>query len=69
MVSLANTGDLNLARRHLAEAIGPIAGVLVKKAALEAADLSALYLKLAENIADDKDRESFLASRRASRRI
>ncbi len=61
--------DLNRAKRHLAEAIGPIAGVLVKKAALEAADLSELYLKLAENISDARDREAFLASRRASRRI
>jgi serine/threonine protein kinase len=61
--------DLNHAKRHLAEAIGPIAGVLVKKAALEAADLSALYLDLAENISDPQDRERFLASRRASRRI
>lgn len=61
--------DLNHVKRHLAEAIGPIAGVLVKKAALQAADLNALYLALAENISDPRDRETFLAARRASRRI
>ncbi len=61
--------DLNTVKRHLAEAIGPIAGILVRKAALEARDLNALYLKLAENISDPRDRETFLASRRASRRI
>ena len=61
--------DLNQAKRHLAEAIGPIAGVLVKKAALQVADLSELYLKLAENISDASEREQFLASRRGNRRI
>lgn len=61
--------DLNHAKQHLAEAIGPIAGVLVKKAALKAGDLNALYLTLAENISDPGDRETFLASRRSSRRI
>ena len=61
--------DLNVVKRHLAEAIGPIAGVLVKKTALEATSLTELYLKLAENIDDTKDRERFLASRGASRRI
>ncbi len=61
--------DLNHAKRHLAEAIGPIAGILVKKAALQVADLSELYLKLAENISDASEREQFLASRRGSRRI
>jgi len=61
--------DLNNAKRHLAEAIGPIAGILVKKAVLEVADLSELYLKLAENISDASEREQFLASRRGSRRI
>ena len=61
--------DLNHVKRHLAQVIGPIAGVLVKKAALQAADLNALYLALAENISDPRDREAFLASRRSSRRI
>ena len=61
--------DLDVAKKRLAEIIGPIAGILVKKAGLEAEDLAALYLRLAENIPDVGERERFLASRRTSRRI
>lgn len=53
--------DLKAAERRLAEHIGPLAGMLVKKAAAEAANLHELHLKLAESIADPDERERFLA--------
>jgi len=53
--------DLKSAERRLAQHIGPLAGMLVKKAAAEAANLHELHLKLAENIADPAERERFLA--------
>lgn len=54
--------DLQTVEKRLAEHIGPLAGVLVRKAALEATDLRDLYAKLAAHITRAPDRERFLAS-------
>lgn len=52
--------DLEHATRHLAEEIGPIATVLVRRIAPQVHDVRQLYLRLAERIDDPKEREHFL---------
>jgi hypothetical protein len=54
---------LAAARRQLMTVMGPIAGILVEKAASRAASADGLYGLLALHIPDDTDRERFLASR------
>lgn len=54
-------GDIEQATRALARQLGPIAGVLVKKAARDAADLAALHATLAGHIDDAAARSRFLA--------
>lgn len=54
-------GDIEQATRALARHLGPIAGVLVKKAARDAADLAALHAALAGQIDDPAARSRFLA--------
>lgn len=57
-------GEAELAEAvsRLAESIGPLAGVLVKRTAKEAADRDDLYTRLATHIDDKAERERFLAA-------
>ncbi|MEZ5583231.1 MAG: hypothetical protein R3F37_11155 [Candidatus Competibacteraceae bacterium] len=52
--------DLETAQRHLTTYVGPIAKVLVKKAAPKSGSLRELYESLAEHIADPKERSALL---------
>ena len=61
--------DLAHAKARLAEAIGPIASVLVKRAATEARDIHELYSRLAEKIPEPNDRERFLSSLHRRKRL
>ena len=54
--------DLALAERRLAQYIGPLAGLLVKRAAVESVDLADLYARLAEHVKSPVDKERFLAA-------
>jgi TonB family protein len=49
--------------RELALRIGPIAGIVVKRAALQCSSLDELYLKVAEEIDSRDEREKFLQKR------
>ena len=53
---------LSKATRHLAEHIGPLARVIVRKAAEDARDRDELYALLAERISGEADRKRFLAT-------
>lgn len=55
---------LEQARQDLAQFIGPMAKVLVKRAVQKVPTVTALYAALAEEIADEKDRRKFLSLRR-----
>ena len=55
---------LEQARQDLAQFIGPMAKVLVKRAVQTVPTVTALYAALAEEIADEKDRRKFLNLRR-----
>lgn len=57
--------DLNFVSVELAKHIGPLARVLVKKAAKFAPNLVALGAALADNIADEEERRAFRAAVRA----
>jgi serine/threonine-protein kinase len=57
--------DLHFVEVELARHIGPLARVLVKKAAKNAPNLVALAGTLAENIPDEEGRRSFRALVRA----
>jgi serine/threonine-protein kinase len=48
---------------HLARFVGPVAKVMIKRAGLQTTELDALYGMLAENLATDAERKSFLATR------
>ena len=52
--------ELRLAERRLAEQIGPLASVLVKKAAQEATGVRDLYHRLSENLPDRAHKDAFL---------
>ncbi len=52
---------LERAAKILARYIGPIAGVIVKKAAVNATDESDLYTRLADRIADERERARCVA--------
>lgn len=52
--------DVDKAASRLAPFVGPIAKVMAKKAAAQGGDLRILYLRLAENLADPKERTEFL---------
>jgi len=52
--------DIDKAASRLAPYLGPIAKVMAKKSAAQASDLEALYQRLAENLADPKERAEFL---------
>jgi eukaryotic-like serine/threonine-protein kinase len=51
---------LKQAEASLAKLVGPLAGVLVRRAARECADLPSLYAKLAEQVTNPQDRTAFL---------
>ena len=53
---------LSKATRHLAEHIGPLARVFVRKAAEVVRDRDGLYARLAEHIPKNDDRKRFLAT-------
>ena len=55
---------LERARQDLAQFIGPMAKVLVKRALQHAQTVKALYELLSHEIADEKDRRKFLGLRR-----
>ena len=52
--------DVDKAASRLAPFVGPIAKVMAKKAAAQGGDLRILYQRLAENLADPKERTEFL---------
>lgn len=54
--------DLTLAEKRLAQHIGPLAGILVRKAAADAVDLDDLYARLADHLKNETDRARFLAT-------
>ncbi len=51
---------LTQAEQTLARHVGPLASVLVRRAARECTDLNALYAKLAEQVTDPRARDAFL---------
>lgn len=52
--------QLSQVEATLARHVGPLASVLVRRAARECSDLGALYLKLAEQVSDPRARDAFL---------
>ena len=54
---------LKHAEEQLAEYIGPVAGVVVKRAAAKARDETELYLLLADEIEDKEERKPSFAKR------
>jgi hypothetical protein len=58
---------LTTAEQHLARYIGPLAKLLVQRAARTTADLQALYAILANAIPDEKERQQFLKTAPRSR--
>jgi hypothetical protein len=54
--------ELLEAEKRLAESIGPVAHVLVKKAAVDCPGLRTLYERLAAHIEKPDDRDRFLAN-------
>lgn len=59
--------DLAVAEKRLAEHIGPLAGILVRKASNEAVDLNDLYVRLADHLKNAADKERFLAAAMAEK--
>jgi serine/threonine-protein kinase len=53
---------LDAAQQRLAFYLGPIAGVLVARAARRSSSVAALYQALAAEIADEEDRRAFLST-------
>lgn len=60
--------QLKNAEAQLTEIIGPLAKLLVRKAAEKAANYRDLYIQLSEHITNDADRERFLADIRTTRK-
>jgi serine/threonine protein kinase len=54
--------ELKTAEKRLAEHIGPIARIIVKKASLECDSRDAFYDRLAEELSDADERDEFLSS-------
>ena len=61
-VSVHSAADLERVSKDLASYIGPIAQILVRRAAAESHSLSELYQTLAQEISSSSKREQFLAS-------
>jgi len=51
---------LAAAEKRLAQYVGPLARVLIKRAANDSGDLGELYRKLAEHIDSEPERSEFL---------
>jgi tRNA A-37 threonylcarbamoyl transferase component Bud32 len=62
-----NEPILEVIEKQLAAFLGPVARIVVKKAALRARDTEELYALLAENLEREEDRKTFLAGRVESR--
>ncbi|PZW50856.1 serine/threonine-protein kinase [Humitalea rosea] len=60
----AGAAELDAVRQALLPHIGPIAGVLVKRAAADGAGIDAVWERLAKHIDDAAERATFLARRR-----
>ena len=58
---------LDVVEKQLAAFLGPVAKVVVRKAALRARDTEELYALLAENLEREEERKTFLAGRVESR--
>ncbi len=58
---------LEQVRKHLAEFIGPIAKVVVRKLATRCPDLDQLYREAAKEISIESDRQKFLRMRTGRR--
>jgi serine/threonine-protein kinase len=56
--------DVDSVSRELAAYIGPIAKVVVKRAADRCSSVAELYAAVAEEIDSEKDRSSFLARKK-----
>jgi hypothetical protein len=54
---------LTVAKQHLASFIGPIAGIIVDRAATRAHSIDSLYDRLKLHLRDETDRERFMALR------
>jgi serine/threonine-protein kinase len=61
-----DSGTLKQVEEKLARIVGPVARVLVKRAAQRTTDLHTLYNKLAEELPTTNERDQFLASRPAA---
>lgn len=57
-----DTALLQRVERKLAQSMGPVARMMVAKAAAESADLDELYARLAQGMRDTADRSAFLRS-------
>ena len=69
---VTNTWDddvLTTAEKDLARYVGPLAKLLVRKAAAQAADVGELYTILATNIGDPQERKRFVAEPHAAEAI
>lgn len=64
---LPSESNLIAAERNLAEIIGPLASILVKKSAEEATSLQDLYARLAEHITDEAGKRRFLDAARTDK--
>ncbi|HZQ96076.1 MAG TPA: protein kinase [Candidatus Sulfotelmatobacter sp.] len=58
--SLISSADVDRARRLLAEYIGPLAGVLTKKASRQASSVQEFYVLLSEHVKSGVERSRFL---------
>ena len=61
-------GD-RLARKQLAQFIGPIAKVVIRRLAPQCSDMDQLYREAAKEIASDGDRQKFLLLRSTGRHL
>jgi serine/threonine protein kinase len=59
-----DTGVLRQVERELTRVVGPVARVMVKKAAKAATDVDTLYRLLAEEVGTERDKTNFLATRK-----
>lgn len=59
----ATAGELDAAKQALLPHIGPIAGVLVKRAAADGAGIATIWERLAQHIDNAAERKTFLARR------
>ncbi|HNB68880.1 MAG TPA: hypothetical protein PL144_12855, partial [Accumulibacter sp.] len=58
--ALFDASQLALAEKRLAEYVGPLARVLIKRAANDSGDINELYRNLAKHIDSERERAAFL---------